>query len=95
MELAAPLILIASVVGIGAYLGLELALRARLRKRTVIVVLKGDGAGSFRGVLWHQTPRHVELRGAEFLDGEGRVPSDGSIVLPRSNIAWIQRPEEL
>ena len=95
MEIAAPLILIASIVGIGAYLGLELALRARLRRRTVIVVLKGADGPSFRGVLWHQTSRHIELRGAEFLDGEGRVPSDGSIILPRSNIAWIQRPEEL
>jgi hypothetical protein len=99
MELTAAFILIASVIGIAAYAGTELALRARLRKQTVIVVLKGDVYGSsgpsWRGVLWRQTPRHIILLGAEFLEGEGAVPSDGLIVLPRSNIAWIQRPEEL
>jgi len=94
MELTAALILVASAVGIAAYAGTELVLRARLRKQTVIVVLKGDTGASWRGVLWRQTPRHIILRGAEYLEGEGSVPSDGLIVVPRSNIAWIQRPEE-
>lgn len=98
MELVAPLILIASIVGLAAYFATELALRFRLRKRVVIVVLKGDVYGSsgpsWRGVLWRQTPRHIILLGGEFLEGEGAVPSDGLIVLPRDNIAWIQRPEE-
>lgn len=94
----AAIILIASVVGFAVYFGTELALRARLRRQTVIVVLKGDVYGSsgpsWRGIVWRQTSRHIILLGGEFLEGEGAVPSDGLIVLPRSNIAWIQRPEE-
>lgn len=98
MELTAAIILVASLIGIALYAGPEVLLRGRLRKRVVIVVLKGDVYGSsgpsWRGVLWRQTHRHIILLGAEFLEGEGAVPSDGLIVLPRSNIAWIQRPEE-
>jgi hypothetical protein len=94
MELATDLILIAALISVGLYGALELVSRIRLRRRTIIVVLKDSPRSSWRGVLWHQGRNYLELRGASYLEAGASVPVDGAVVLPRSNIAWIQDPEE-
>lgn len=94
-HLTTDLILLAAVFALAGHFALELHLRRRLRRRTVIVVLKADNRSSWRGVLWRQTPRHLELRGASYLENDAAVPVDGAVILPRSNIAWIQDPEEV
>lgn len=93
-HLITDFVLAAALFAGAAYVALEVHLRRRLRRRSVIVVLKADNRASWRGVLWRQTPRHLELRAASYLENDSAVPVDGSVILPRSNIAWIQDPEE-
>ncbi len=91
LELITDIVVIAAVAAGAVWLGSEAFLRRRLHRREVIVVLKGE-AGSYRGILWRHHPNHLELRNAAFLQGEGSVPIDGAVILPRPNIAWIQDP---
>lgn len=59
--------------------------------RTVIVTLKSGAA--FRGAL-HSADRDVlVLRNAQALDRRGeQTPVDGEVLLPRSEVEFLQRP---
>lgn len=64
--------------------------RQRLRKQ-VIVTLK-DGA-AFAGILFDVDPELVILRNTASISDHGeRVPVDGEVILPRTEIAFIQLP---
>lgn len=93
-HLITNLVLIGAVIVFAYHAGGEAFFRRRLHRRTVIVVLKDNSRSSYRGVLWRQTSRHLELRNAYFLDGANAAPIDGSVILPRGNVAWIQDPRE-
>lgn len=65
-------------------------LRQYLRERFVITLKSGD---TFDGLLdeWDETT--VELLDPHMVTAEGRRPVDGRLYLPRSEIAYMQRPD--
>ena len=89
-------ILLATIAGVAlAVFAYQLAgftaLRLRLHRRRLIVVLKTGQ--TFRGVLWRQPHRHLELRNAELLENDTAIRIDGAVLVARTDVLWLQHPE--
>ena len=59
--------------------------------REMYVVTLKDGQ-TFRGLLDSYDDGHLLLVEAEHLAGETQVKLDGQLLIPRSNVAFLQRP---
>lgn len=70
-------------------------MRGLIRERFIVTMVDGQ---AFDGVLMEADGHSVVLRNATALVNEGadvkRVPADGEVVLPRSRVAYLQRPIE-
>lgn len=61
-------------------------------ERHRVVLTMADGT-AFEGVLFDADHTSVELRDASALGRDGeKTPADGSVFIPRAQIAYLQRP---
>ena len=64
--------------------------RQALRARFVVNLCGGE---SFDGLLMDIDDQTIQLVDAFALDGKNRVSVDGTVYLPRSEVAYMQKPE--
>jgi hypothetical protein len=64
--------------------------RQALRERFVVTLVGGE---SFDGLLMDIDEQTIQLVDAYALDKANRVPVDGTVYLPRSEVAYMQKPE--
>lgn len=65
-------------------------LKSRLRERFVVTMSDGQ---AFAGLLYAVDGRSLILRDAEALTPNAKTtPVDGELILPRSSVAYMQRP---
>ena len=65
-------------------------IRKTLRTRFLVTLRSGE---TFEGLLLEADERTVVLVDAFGVDGSSRVKVDGSLYLPRGEVAYMQKPE--
>lgn len=71
-------------------MGRDRLLKDHLRHRYVVTLKSGE---TFDGLLDRWDEQTVELVNPYAVTEQARVEVDGTLVLPRANIAYMQRPE--
>ena len=70
-------------------MGKDRLLKNLLRERFVVTL---HGGAAFDGLLVDADEKTVRLANAFALDGKSRVPVDGELFIPRSEIVYLQKP---
>lgn len=71
-------------------MGRDRLLKGLVRERFVVTLLDGQ---AFDGLLDRHDEAHLEFVDAHAIDKEARVSVDGRLYVPRTQVAYMQRPE--
>lgn len=67
-------------------------IRQVLRERFIVTMRGGE---SFDGLLLDIDEKTIHLTDGFALEGKNRLPVDGDLYLPRSEVAYMQKPGEV
>lgn len=67
-------------------------IRQVLRERFIVTMRGGE---SFDGLLIGADEKTIHLADGFALEGKNRLPVDGALYLPRSEVAYMQKPGEV